>query len=777
VVQSSKAEDVVEAVSKDSIKKKAQIFFKIYEASWKRIGQEGQVAVYLYYGKKSQIPQTFIKKIADLNENLPLPIEYLEFEEKNRDGQLIAALIREYQEHGVNEFSPLLTSDFSADADSVAEHYKRIEELRSALTLYYIQELSEIEQKELAEAQGYESSQILIQELIDHQNKLGNNQADLKAAMTIPSLAAVLANDDYNLPGNDNSESNSLFSKAFRFRNSSSNRRLATKSGQISSAFKKLAGGKIKNEIAKTALGTTIKAAAGTATGGIATVALTLIGNKKVRQFAAYGTTYLVAQTLYAFSTIGGLILGTLGGLVGGLFGGPLGAIGGSIFGANLGAQIAPQQWGNWLGFTPRQPPGFESILSNTGVDSTTASFQLAKANAAATSNPILNTAQTGVTSSATTSQAAPAVNLGTPTTITAAIQPAFQGIWSYLTSLSIGVSAPLLALGLVILSTTYIIMIIAGAFVVPVPTRNTDWKDGVEGNKTQESEQFATITKVADITQIENNTPTDITYTVTITPKGNYSILVTDISDVFSGYGASSASNLVSPLASGNFPGEAFGSAQKATYTVKVGAGLVDSLVNNTLIVSFDAYDINGFVVGPNQNYRTSASVRVGDPKEGCWPTRGTIAQEPGGAFSHSNPLTGYYADAYDISGDIGTPIYAPFSGKLCRMVDNNIDADISKGELGYGRWVTLKAPVNGVTLELVFGHLNEAIIELGGGPSGDGCMQVSAQQVIAYMGNTGASTNPHLHYELRNYKAVGMRLQELVPPRTSNIVTDCHQ
>jgi murein DD-endopeptidase MepM/ murein hydrolase activator NlpD len=202
-----------------------------------------------------------------------------------------------------------------------------------------------------------------------------------------------------------------------------------------------------------------------------------------------------------------------------------------------------------------------------------------------------------------------------------------------------------------------------------------------------------------------------------------------------------------------------------------------VDSLVNNTLIVSFDAYDINGFVVGPNQNYRTSASVRVGEPKEGCWPTQGEIAQEPGGAFSHSDPATGYYADAYDISGDLGTPIYAPFSGQLCRMVDNNIDADITKGELGYGRWLVLKAPVNGVTLELVFAHLNEAIIEVGGGANSTGCMQVSAQQVIAYMGNTGASTNPHLHYELKNYKALGMRLQELVPPRTGNNVVDCHQ
>lgn len=76
------------------------------------------------------------------------------------------------------------------------------------------------------------------------------------------------------------------------------------------------------------------------------------------------------------------------------------------------------------------------------------------------------------------------------------------------------------------------------------------------------------------------------------------------------------------------------------------------------------------------------------------------------------------------------GDPIYATFAGKV-RM---------SKYYAGYGNLVVLRHE-NG--LETFYGHLSKRNVDVGD--------WVEAGQVIGLGGNTGRSTGPHLHFEVR--------------------------
>lgn len=84
------------------------------------------------------------------------------------------------------------------------------------------------------------------------------------------------------------------------------------------------------------------------------------------------------------------------------------------------------------------------------------------------------------------------------------------------------------------------------------------------------------------------------------------------------------------------------------------------------------------------------------------------------------------------DLRADIGTPVYAPANGVVEFSGYNNG---------GYGQMVVL---LHNFGFKTVYAHLmrREAV------KAGD---VVSKNQLIGYTGNTGASTGPHLHYEVR--------------------------
>jgi len=84
------------------------------------------------------------------------------------------------------------------------------------------------------------------------------------------------------------------------------------------------------------------------------------------------------------------------------------------------------------------------------------------------------------------------------------------------------------------------------------------------------------------------------------------------------------------------------------------------------------------------------------------------------------------------DFGTSIGTPVKAVLSG----VVKGTGNTDEQKGCYSYGKWVLIEHP-NG--LSTLYGHLS--IIKVSAG------QEIKTGDTIAYSGNTGYSTGPHLH------------------------------
>lgn len=96
-------------------------------------------------------------------------------------------------------------------------------------------------------------------------------------------------------------------------------------------------------------------------------------------------------------------------------------------------------------------------------------------------------------------------------------------------------------------------------------------------------------------------------------------------------------------------------------------------------------------------------------------------------------DPITGREEKKHsgvDLRAGIGTPVYAPSQGVVR-----------SAGWMrGYGRIVIIDHD-NGYSTR--FAHLDEYLVEMGD--------RVAKGELIAKSGNSGRSTGPHLHYEIR--------------------------
>ncbi len=89
------------------------------------------------------------------------------------------------------------------------------------------------------------------------------------------------------------------------------------------------------------------------------------------------------------------------------------------------------------------------------------------------------------------------------------------------------------------------------------------------------------------------------------------------------------------------------------------------------------------------------------------------------------------------DFTGNIGTKIYATGDGVVIRA-DNEMS--------GYGNLVIID---HGFGYETRYAHCDRFNVKVG--------QKVKRGEVIAFLGNTGVSTGPHVHYEVRkNGKAV---------------------
>ena len=113
------------------------------------------------------------------------------------------------------------------------------------------------------------------------------------------------------------------------------------------------------------------------------------------------------------------------------------------------------------------------------------------------------------------------------------------------------------------------------------------------------------------------------------------------------------------------------------------------------------------------------------------------------------THPISGYRKmhQGIDFAAGTGTPVVAPADGVVVE----------ARRWGGYGNWLRIRH-ANG--LESGYGHLSRYGSGIRAG------QRVSQGQVVAFVGSTGASTGPHLHYEIwRNGQRInpaGIRTQE---------------
>ncbi len=110
-------------------------------------------------------------------------------------------------------------------------------------------------------------------------------------------------------------------------------------------------------------------------------------------------------------------------------------------------------------------------------------------------------------------------------------------------------------------------------------------------------------------------------------------------------------------------------------------------------------------------------------------WPVKGILTH---GFGWRKDPFTGKpdYHQALDISARRGTSIVAPADGTVIEV----------KASRGYGKTVILS---HGFGLTTRYAHLDSYNVKKG--------QKVKRGDVIAFLGSTGRSTGPHLHYEVR--------------------------
>lgn len=110
-------------------------------------------------------------------------------------------------------------------------------------------------------------------------------------------------------------------------------------------------------------------------------------------------------------------------------------------------------------------------------------------------------------------------------------------------------------------------------------------------------------------------------------------------------------------------------------------------------------------------------------------WPSRGWVTSDFG---TRIDPV---FADrqmheGLDIATPHGQPVLAPSDGVVV----------FSGVEGGYGKVLVLD---HGYGVKTRYGHLSEVLVKLGD--------RVARGEKVAAVGNTGKSTGPHLHYEVR--------------------------
>ena len=113
----------------------------------------------------------------------------------------------------------------------------------------------------------------------------------------------------------------------------------------------------------------------------------------------------------------------------------------------------------------------------------------------------------------------------------------------------------------------------------------------------------------------------------------------------------------------------------------------------------------------------------------------------------THTITAGWYYSDgklhrAIDLRAAVGTPVYAAEDGTVDWV--QAWDGHSTSSDQSYGNLVRIRhADYNGGKLQTLYAHLKESKVKYG--------QTVKEGELIGYSGNTGNSTGPHLHFEVR--------------------------
>lgn len=167
--------------------------------------------------------------------------------------------------------------------------------------------------------------------------------------------------------------------------------------------------------------------------------------------------------------------------------------------------------------------------------------------------------------------------------------------------------------------------------------------------------------------------------------------------------------------------------------------SGLTIPDESETARITFSrAADIEGVPIDFTR-YRPAAKAGAGGARPGyggalVWPSRLPLgaAALTGRFGARYHPVLGNWRhhSGVDLAAPAGTPVAAPSPGVVVA----------AQWWGGYGLFVAVD---HGQGMQTRYAHLSQLAVSVG--------QQIGAGQTIGYVGSTGLSTGPHLHYEMR--------------------------
>jgi len=154
---------------------------------------------------------------------------------------------------------------------------------------------------------------------------------------------------------------------------------------------------------------------------------------------------------------------------------------------------------------------------------------------------------------------------------------------------------------------------------------------------------------------------------------------------------------------------------------------GLVQQMRNDIECLKSEAVSREESLSELEKLLQTKTEILAHTPS--IWPVQGWVTS---GFGFRTNPFTGLTQmhEGLDISNRLGTPVIAPADG-----IVSATGKDIS-----FGNGVAVS---HGFGIVTHFNHLNKILVSAG--------QRVKRGDKIGEVGNTGKSTGPHLHYEVR--------------------------